>query len=59
MSGQKRGPKPDVQAAELASLRRENERLKAQLSQAELIITAQKKLAQALEQRLMPDKDKP
>lgn len=42
MSEKKRGPKPDVQAAELASLRRENERLKAQLSQAELIISAQK-----------------
>jgi hypothetical protein len=33
--------------------------LKAQLSQAELIISAQKKLAQALEQALTPDKDKP
>jgi len=59
LNEKKRGPKPDVQAAELASLRRENERLKGQLSQAELIISAQKKLAQALEQALTPDKDKP
>jgi transposase-like protein len=59
LGDKKRGPKPDVQAAELASLRRENERLKGQLSQAELIISAQKKLAQALEQTLTPDKDKP
>ena len=59
LGDKKRGAKSDVQAAELASLRRENERLKAQLSQAELIISAQKKLAQALEQTLTPDKDKP
>ena len=42
LAEKKRGPKPDVQAAELASLRHENERLRAQLSQAELIISAQK-----------------
>jgi hypothetical protein len=59
LSDQKRGPKPDVQTAELASLRRENERLKAQLSQAELIISAQKKLAQALEQTLTSEKETP
>ena len=59
LSEKKRGPKPAVQAAELASLRRENERLKAQLSQAELIISAQKKLAQAFEQALTSEKDTP
>jgi transposase-like protein len=45
----KRGRKQDEAAAELARLRRENERLRKQLDQAELIIAAQKKLAQALE----------
>ena len=57
LSPQKRGPKKDEQAAELATLRRENERLRAQLVQAELIITAQKKLSQALETVLNPDAD--
>ena len=42
--------------AEVATLRQENARLQAQLAQAELIITAQKKLAQALEQTLTPNK---
>ena len=45
----KRGRKKDEDAAELARLRRENERLRKQLEQAELIIAAQKKLAQVLE----------
>lgn len=44
----KRGRKPDPQAAELAALRKENERLRKQLEQAELIIDVQKKLAEAL-----------
>lgn len=57
LSPQKRGPKKDEQAAELAALRRENERLRARLAQAELIITAQKKLSQALETVLEPDTD--
>jgi transposase len=35
----------DPSAAELAQLRRENERLRAQLEQAEIIIEVQKKLA--------------
>ena len=52
LSSKRRGRKKDEQAAELAALRQENERLRAQLTQAELIITAQKKLAQALEQTL-------
>jgi len=45
----KRGCKKDEHAAEMAALRRENERLRTQLTQAELIIAAQKKLSQALE----------
>lgn len=49
LAPQKRGRKKDEQAAENARLRRENERLRKQLNQAELIIAAQKKLAQALE----------
>jgi transposase-like protein len=57
LTPQKRGPKKDEQAAELAALRRENERLRTQLTQAELIITAQKKLAQALETVIDPDPD--
>lgn len=46
LQGQKRGPKAEPQGAELAQLRWENERLKAQLERAELIIEAQKKLCQ-------------
>lgn len=38
LSGQKRGPKVDPNAAELARLQRENKRLKEQLERAELII---------------------
>ena len=53
----KRGRKPDKQAKRLAQLERENERLRAQLEQAELIIGAPKKLAQALENALSDKKD--
>jgi len=53
LSAQKRGSKKDEAAAEVARLQRENERAQRapgrQLEQAELIIAAQKKLAQALE----------
>ena len=42
--GQRRGHQLEEQAAEVARLRQENERLKAQVAQAELIITAQKNL---------------
>lgn len=49
LAPKKRGRKRDEEAAELAKLRRENERLRKQLDQAELIIAAQKKLAQLLE----------
>jgi transposase-like protein len=44
LSPQKRGPKPNPEAIELAKLRRENERLQERLRQAELIISVQKKL---------------
>jgi len=46
LSGQRRGPKMDPNAAELARLQRENQRLKEQLERAELIIEVQKKVAQ-------------
>ena len=45
----------DESAAELKRLQRENERLRKQLWQAELIITAQKKLAVALESLMESD----
>ena len=47
-----RGRKATPAAQEVARLQRENERLRAQLAQAGLIIGAQKKLAQALEHAL-------
>jgi transposase len=43
-----RGRKADPQAAEIARLQRETERLKAQLERAELIIDVQKKVSQLL-----------
>ena len=46
------GRKPTPEAQEVARLQRENERLRAQLAQAELIIGALKKLSQALENAL-------
>jgi transposase len=49
LSPQKRGRKPqDPTEVELAKLRRENERLRAQLEQAEIIIDVQKKLSRLL-----------
>jgi transposase-like protein len=49
LAPKRRGRKPpDPSAAELAQLRRENERLCAQLEQAEIIIDVQKKLAKLL-----------
>lgn len=44
LAPQPRGRKVDPQAAELERLRQENERLKARLLQAEMIIDVQKKL---------------
>jgi transposase len=46
LSEQRRGPKVDPNAAELARLQCENKRLKEQLERAELIIDVQKKVAQ-------------
>jgi transposase-like protein len=46
LAGQRRGPKVDPQAAEVARLQRENQRLKEELERAELIIEVQKKVAQ-------------
>jgi len=48
LSPRKRGPKPDPRAVELARLKRENERLRERLRQAEVIIEVQKKVAQML-----------
>ena len=48
LTTKKRGPKVDPQAVENVRLRRENERLKKRLEQAELIIDVQKKLSQLL-----------
>jgi transposase-like protein len=54
LSPQKRGPKVDPQAIEIAKLRRENEKLKEQLRKAELINEIQKKVSQILGVKL-PD----
>ena len=51
LNGKKRGPKKTVDkesAEEIAALRRENERLRVRLEQAEMIIDVQKKLSQIL-----------
>jgi transposase-like protein len=60
LAPQRRGPKPDPQAAEIARLKRENERLQKRLQQAELIIDFQKKAAQLFGGTLeTPDLDDP
>ncbi len=48
LAPKKRGPRADPQAAEIASLKRENERLRKRLEQAELIIEVQKKVSRML-----------
>jgi transposase len=48
LAPKKRGRKPNPEAAELARLRRETERLQHQLERAETIIAFQKKLADLL-----------
>jgi len=58
LTPRKRGRKKDEQVAEMSALRQENEELRGQLAQAELIITAQKKLAQALKQVVTKNKGK-
>ena len=57
LAPQKRGPKVDSQAAEIARLRRENERLQARLEQAETIIEVQKKLSSLLGLTTTPTSD--
>jgi transposase-like protein len=57
LSSQKRGPKIDPQAAELALMKRDNERLRERLRQAELIIDVQKKVALLL--GVPPEEDNP
>ena len=60
LAPQRRGPKPDPQAEEIARLKRENERLQKRLEQAELIIDFQKKAAQLFGGTLeTPDRDDP
>jgi transposase-like protein len=60
LSPQKRGPKPNPDAIELAKLRREHERLKERMRQAELIIDVQKKVALMLGANLeAPNLDDP
>jgi len=60
LSPQKRGPKPNPDAIELAKLRREHERLKERMRQAELIIEVQKKVALMLGANLeAPNLDDP
>lgn len=49
LAAQKRGPEVDEMAKRVAMLERENEQLRSQIAQAELIITVQKKLARTLE----------
>jgi transposase-like protein len=48
LAPRQRGPKSDAQVAEIARLRRENERLQVRLKQAETIIEVQKKLSALL-----------
>jgi len=48
LSGHRRGPKVDANAAELVRLQRENKRLQEKLERAELIIDVQKKVARLL-----------
>jgi len=60
LSPQKRGPKSNPDAIELAKLRREHERLKERMRQAELIIEVQKKVALMLGANLeAPNLDDP
>ena len=60
LAPQKRGPKPNPEAIELAKLRREHARLQERMRQAELIIDVQKKVARMLGATLdAPDLDDP
>ena len=57
VSGQRRGPKVDPNAAELERLRHENQRLQKQLERAELIIDVQKKVAQLVGVNPLPQNE--
>lgn len=57
LTAQKRGPKVDPQADELARLQRENERLRQRLERAELIIDVQKKVSRMLSLPIENDLD--
>ena len=59
LAPQRRGPKPDLQSAEVARLRSENERLQARLKQAEAIIEVQKKLSSLLGVLMPEDSEQP
>jgi transposase-like protein len=60
LAPQKRGPKPNPEAIELAKLRRENARLQERLRRAELIIDVQKKVARMLGETIeTPELDEP
>ena len=60
LAPQKRGPKPNPEAIELAKLRREHARLQERMRQAELIIDVQKKVARMFGATLeAPDLDDP
>jgi transposase-like protein len=59
LAPRKRGPRADRQAAELARLQRENERLRQRLERAELVIEVQKKVSQMLGLPVEPDRDEP
>jgi len=60
LAPQRRGPKPNPEAIELARLRRENARLQERLQRAEFIIDFQKKVAQMFGKTLeTPDLDDP
>lgn len=60
LAPQKRGPKPNPEAIELAKLRREHARLQERLRRAELIIDVQKKVAQMFGEPLeTPNLDDP
>ena len=52
LAQRRRGSKVDPQAAEIAKLKRENERLRKRLEKAELIIDVQKKVSQMLGQSI-------
>jgi len=49
LSGRRRGPQTQPDAAEVKQLKKENAQLRRKLEQAEAIIAAQKKLARLLE----------